>query len=79
MQVSVRLQLEGGEFRAAYAGRLARGDLYLTYRTSENRRVPVLQLLGVDRAFRACTTRGWWSCQAPPCALSATSVRPARG
>ena len=51
MRVKVRLERERGEFRPSYAGRSTAGDLHLTYRTSGNRRVAVLQLLGAERAF----------------------------
>jgi hypothetical protein len=51
MRVKVRLEREGGVFCPAYAGTCTGGDLHLTYRTSGNRRVAVLQLLGADRRF----------------------------
>jgi hypothetical protein len=49
MRVIVRRQREAGQFCASYAMRRVAGDLHLTYRTSENRRVSVLELLGADR------------------------------
>lgn len=51
MRVKVRLERQRGMYQPAYAGMSAAGDLYLTYRTSGNRRVPVLQLLGAERQF----------------------------
>lgn len=51
MRVKVRLERERGMYQAAYAAKSAAGDLHLTYRTSANRRVSVLQLLGAERQF----------------------------
>lgn len=52
MRVKVRLRREGGAFRPSYGqGSTAVGDLYLTHRTAEGRRVPLLQLLGADRPW----------------------------
>jgi hypothetical protein len=51
MQVLVMLRREGGAHRQPYGqGHSATGDLYLTRRTVENRRIALLQLLGADRA-----------------------------
>jgi hypothetical protein len=45
------LRREGGAHRQPYGlGHTATGDLYLTHRTVENRRVALLQLIGADRA-----------------------------
>lgn len=44
------LERERGAYRASYGPKEhATGDLHLTYRTTRNRRVPVLQLLGANR------------------------------
>ena len=52
MQVKVILERERGEYRASYGPKdTGRGDLHLTYRTANNRRVAVLQLLGADRKW----------------------------
>jgi hypothetical protein len=52
MRVTVTLQREGGQFRPSYSsGQVCTGDLHLTYRTSQNSRVTVLQLLGAARRF----------------------------
>jgi hypothetical protein len=51
MRAKVRLQRERGQFVATYASRHTIGDLFLSYRTHENRRISVLQLLGGDCAF----------------------------
>jgi hypothetical protein len=52
MRVKVSLERKRGEFQPSYGGRRATaGDLHLTYRTAENRRVAVLQLLGADCVF----------------------------
>lgn len=51
MRARVRLERERGQFRPPYGGAATAGDLYLTYRTSGNRRVPVLQLLSAEREF----------------------------
>jgi len=52
MQAKVVLERERGVFRAKYGPVDAgTGDLHLTYRTSGNRRVAVLQLIGCDRAW----------------------------
>lgn len=52
MKVRVRLRREGGAFRPPYGqGHSATGDLYLTHRTTDGRRVPLLQLLGADRQW----------------------------
>ena len=41
----------GGKIRQPYGlGHTATGDLYLTHRTVEDRRIALLQLLGADRA-----------------------------
>jgi hypothetical protein len=49
MRVRVVLERECGRFRASYGPRsAATGDLHLTYRTTRNRRVAVLQLIGAD-------------------------------
>lgn len=54
MKVQVRLRREGGAFRAPYGqGGQAAGDLHLTHRTSDGRRVPVLQLLGAPAGWPA--------------------------
>jgi hypothetical protein len=52
MRVKVCLERKRGEFQPSYGSRRATaGDLHLTYRTTENRRVAVLQLLGADCVF----------------------------
>jgi hypothetical protein len=52
MRATVTLQRELGRFRPSMASRdSCAGDLYLTYRTSENRRVAVLKLIGAPRVF----------------------------
>jgi hypothetical protein len=52
MQVRVTLERERGEFRpASIRQERGTGDLHLTYRTSLNRRVAVLQLLGADKVW----------------------------
>jgi hypothetical protein len=51
MRVRVVLERERGEFCQSYGRIAGEGDLYLTYRTSQNRRVAVLQLLGAERLF----------------------------
>jgi hypothetical protein len=52
MRVKVRLRREGGAFRPPYGqGNTATGDLNLTHRTADGRRVPLLQLLGADRQW----------------------------
>lgn len=52
MRVRVRLRREAGAFRQPYGqGHTATGDLHLTYRTSDGRRVALLQLLGADRIW----------------------------
>jgi hypothetical protein len=52
MLVRVNLERERGESRASFGAKDAgTGDLYLTYRTHENRRVAVLQLLGADKQW----------------------------
>lgn len=52
MQVRVVLEREAGVFKAAYGPKASgTGDLHLTYRTTRNRRVAVLQLLGADRQW----------------------------
>lgn len=52
MRVRVVLERQKGEFIAAYGPQDAgTGDLHLTYRTSRNRRVAVLQLLSADRRW----------------------------
>ena len=52
MRVRVRLRREGGVYRAPYGqGHTATGDLHLTHRTAEGRRVALLQLLGADRQW----------------------------
>jgi hypothetical protein len=49
MRARVMLRREGGAHRQPYGlGHTATGDLYLTYRTVQNRRVAVMQLLGSD-------------------------------
>ena len=51
MKVKVRLQREKGAFRQPYGlGHTGIGDLHLSHRTAEGRKVPMLQLLGCDRA-----------------------------
>ena len=45
------LRREGGAHRQPYGqGHTATGDLHLTHRTIENRRIALLQLLSADRA-----------------------------
>jgi hypothetical protein len=52
MRVKVTLERERGEFRPSYGGRkCTAGDLHLTYRTNQNRKVAVLQLLGAEPSF----------------------------
>lgn len=52
MKVRVTLERERGEFRpASWPKDAGTGDLYLTYRTTQNRRVAVLQLIGADRRW----------------------------
>jgi hypothetical protein len=52
MRVRVRLRREGGAFRPPYGqGHTATGDLHLTHRTADGRKVPLLQLLGADRQW----------------------------
>lgn len=52
MRVRVRLRREGGAHRPPYGqGHTATGDLHLTYRTADGRRIPLLQLLGADRQW----------------------------
>jgi hypothetical protein len=52
MKVRVRLRREGGAFRPSYGqGHTATGDLFLTHRTADGRKVPLLQLLGADRSW----------------------------
>ncbi|RYE44007.1 MAG: hypothetical protein EOP24_25945 [Hyphomicrobiales bacterium] len=52
MRVQVRLRREAGAFRPQYGnGGIATGDLHLTYRTADGRKIAMLQLLGADRAW----------------------------
>lgn len=52
MRVQVELRREGGAYRAQHGERLrAIGQLSLSYRTANGRRVPVLHLLGSDRGL----------------------------
>lgn len=52
MRVRVILERNRGESVVAYGPREAgTGNLHLTYRTSRNRRVAVLQLLSADRKW----------------------------
>jgi hypothetical protein len=52
MRVKVVLEREAGVFKPSYGPKEAgTGDLHLAYRTARNRRVPVLKLIGADRAW----------------------------
>lgn len=52
MHVTVVLERDRGVYRARYGPTDAgTGDLHLTYRTSRDRRVAVLRLLGCDREW----------------------------
>jgi len=52
MRVRVVLEREAGRFRPSYGPKHAgTGDLHLTYRTANNRRVAVLQLIGADKQW----------------------------
>jgi hypothetical protein len=52
MRVRVRLRRDGGAFRQPYGqGHTATGDLHLTYRTVDTRRVQKLELLGANRVW----------------------------
>jgi hypothetical protein len=52
MRVKVRLRREAGAFRPPYGqGHSATGDLHLTYRTADGRRIQVMQLLGADQVW----------------------------
>lgn len=52
MRAKVSLQRDRGQFRPALGSHAAcPGDLHMTYRASESRRVAVLQLLGAPRLF----------------------------
>jgi hypothetical protein len=52
MHVRVRLRREGGAHRPPYGqGHSATGDLHLTHRSADGRRIPLLQLLGADRRW----------------------------
>lgn len=52
MRVRVVLERERGQFKGSYGPKDAcSGDLHLTYRTTSNRKVAVLQLLGAERQF----------------------------
>jgi hypothetical protein len=52
MRVRVRLRREGGAFRQPYGqAHSATGDLHLTHRTAEGRKVAMLHLLGADRQW----------------------------
>jgi hypothetical protein len=52
MKVRVRLRREGGAFRPPYGqGHTATGDLHMTFRTKDGRKIPLLQLLGADRIW----------------------------
>lgn len=52
MKIRVRLRREGGAYRQPYGqGHTATGDLRLTHRTTDGRRIPLLQLLGADRQW----------------------------
>jgi hypothetical protein len=52
MRVTVRLQRDCGRYRPSLGPqRACVGDLHLTYRTSQNRKIAVLQLLGAERTF----------------------------
>jgi hypothetical protein len=54
MRVRVRLRREGGAQRQPYGqGHTATGDLHLTNRTVDTRRVQKLELLGADRVWPA--------------------------
>jgi hypothetical protein len=50
MRVKVILERDKGAYRPSYGPKDAgTGDLHLTYRTANNRKVAVLQLLSADR------------------------------
>jgi hypothetical protein len=52
MRVRVRLRREGGAFRQPFGNdHSSTGDLYLTFRTRDGRKIPLLQLLGADRQW----------------------------
>lgn len=52
MRVSVVLEREKGVYRPSFGNKeAASGDLHLTYRTSRNRKVAVLQLLGAEKPW----------------------------
>jgi len=52
MQVRVRLRREAGAYRQPFGqGHTASGDLHLTHRTKDGRKIPVLQLLSADRQW----------------------------
>jgi hypothetical protein len=52
MQVRVVLERERGEYRPSMGPKDAgTGNLHLTYRTSRNRRVAMLQLLSADKQW----------------------------
>lgn len=52
MRVRVVLERERGEYRPSFGNKEAgSGDLHLTYRTTHNRKVPVLQLIGADKKW----------------------------
>jgi hypothetical protein len=52
MRVTVVLEREKGEYRPSFGNKeSACGDLHMTYRTSWNRRVAVLQLIAADKKW----------------------------
>lgn len=52
MRVKVVLERQKGEYIPAYGPKeIGTGDLHLTYRTSRNRRVGVLQLIAADKKW----------------------------
>jgi hypothetical protein len=52
MRARVKLERKRGQFSPGYGGRNAvTGDLHLTYRSSQNRRVAVLQLIRAEGMF----------------------------
>lgn len=52
MRVRVRLRREAGAFRPPYGqGHTATGDLHLTHRTADGRKIPLLQLIGAERQW----------------------------
>jgi hypothetical protein len=52
MRARVVLERDKGEYRPSFGNKEAsQGDLHMTYRTSRNRKVAVLQLLGADKQW----------------------------